>query len=83
MADVVIYRTQHCPYCDMAERLFESMGVDFEEIDVTHDTETREELVERTGRKTVPQIFIDDEAVGGFESVQELKKEGKLQEMLE
>lgn len=82
MAEVVIYRTNFCPYCDQAERLFDEMGVDYEEIDVTHDTEKREQLVERTGRKTVPQIFIDGAAVGGYDSVRKLKSEGKLEEML-
>ena len=83
MADVKIYRTSYCPYCDMAERLFSEMGVDFEEIDVTHDDEVRKELQERTGMRTVPQIFIDDEAVGGFDDVRALKSSGKLEEMLE
>ena len=83
MADVVIYRTNYCPYCDMAERLLENMGVDFEEVDVTNDPETRRELVDRTGRKTVPQVFINGESVGGFDSLRALKSEGKLEAMLE
>jgi len=83
MADVTIYRTQYCPYCDMAERLFESLDVDFDEIDVTDDDEKREELINRTGQKTVPQIFINGESVGGYDDVRELKDKGELQEMLE
>jgi len=83
MANVVIYRTTYCPYCDMAKRLFQKMGVEFQEIDVTNDPETRLSLVERSGgRRTVPQIFIDDVSVGGYTDVEALKKSGKLNEML-
>jgi glutaredoxin 3 len=83
MADVIIYRTTYCPYCDMAKRLFKSMDVEFEEIDVTHDHDMRLKLVEMTGgRRTVPQIFIKGESVGGYTDVAELKKNGELEEML-
>ncbi len=82
MADVVIYRTQYCPYCDMAKRLFDEMGVEYEQIDVFNDAEERKRLVERTGQRTVPQIFINDVAVGGFTDVQALKRTGELQKML-
>ncbi len=83
MPDVVVYRTEFCPYCDQAERLLDDMGVDFEEIDVTDDPDLRDELVEKTGRKTVPQVFINGAAVGGYESLRELKSSGKLQELLD
>lgn len=82
MADVTIYRTNYCPYCDRAERLFDDLGVDYDEVDVTNDQETRQELVERTGQKTVPQIFIDGENIGGYDSARELKSTGELQEKL-
>ena len=83
MADVVIYRTEFCPYCDMAERLFDEMDVDYEEIDVTTDDETRDEMVQRAGgKKTVPQIFIDGESVGGFDSVNAMRQSGELDELL-
>ncbi|MFW5967056.1 MAG: glutaredoxin 3 [Persicimonas sp.] len=83
MADVTIYRTNYCPYCDMAERLFEGLGVDYEEIDVTDDAEKRQELVERTGMRTVPQIFINGESVGGYDAVRALHDNGELESMLE
>ena len=83
MAEVTIYRTKYCPYCDMAERLFEKMGVEFEEIDVTNDDETRRELRERTGMRTVPQIFIDGENIGGFDQAREMKATGELDELLD
>lgn len=83
MADVIIYRTVYCPYCDMAKRLFTDLGVEFEQIDVTEDMEAREELVRRTGgRRTVPQIFIKGEPVGGYTDVRELQRTGALAAML-
>ncbi|MBA2662148.1 MAG: glutaredoxin 3 [Bradymonadaceae bacterium] len=83
MAEVQIYRTSYCPYCDMAKRLFQELGVAFEEIDVTHDDDARAELIKRTGgRRTVPQIFINGEAVGGYSDVRALQTQGKLTEML-
>ncbi|MFB6263310.1 MAG: glutaredoxin 3 [Bradymonadaceae bacterium] len=83
MNDVEIYRTQHCPYCDMAERLLDDLDVDYEEIDVTRDPETREQLAERTGMETVPQIFIGGEPIGGFDELRALNESGELQELLE
>ena len=78
MADIKIYRTTYCPYCNMAERLF-----DYEDIDVTHDDELRRKLVEWTGKRTVPQIFIDDEPVGGYTDLKALQDSGELEQMLE
>ena len=83
MADVVIYRTEFCPYCDMAERLFDDIGVEYEEIDVTHDAEAREKMVERAGgKRTVPQIFIDGKSVGGYDDVHAMRQSGELDELL-
>lgn len=83
MADVKIYRTTYCPYCNMAKRLFEDLGVDYEEIDVTDDDQKRQQLVEETGMRTVPQIFINGESVGGYSDVKELQDAGKLEQLLE
>ena len=83
MAEVIIYRTQFCPYCDMAKRLFDEMGVDYEQIDVSDDAEAREQLIERTGQRTVPQIFINGKPVGGYTDVRALKTSGELDELLE
>lgn len=83
MADIVIYRTEYCPYCDMAKRLFDEIGVTYEQIDVTNDAEARAELLKRTGgKRTVPQIFINGQSVGGFTDVQALKRTGELDKML-
>ncbi len=83
MAEVVIYRTEYCPYCDMAERLFDEMGVEYKEIDVSDDAEARSVMVEKSGgKRTVPQIFIDGKSVGGFTDVQSLRKSGELDRLL-
>lgn len=83
MAEVIIYRTTYCGYCDMAKRLFQSIDVAFKEIDVTHDPEMRHKLVELTGgRRTVPQIFIDGVPVGGYTDVAALQRSGELDTML-
>ncbi len=83
MAEVIIYRTTYCPYCDMAKRLFSNLGQKFKEIDVTNDHDLRIKLVSMSGgRRTVPQIFIDGTSVGGYTDVVALQKSGKLAEML-
>lgn len=82
MVEVKIYVTEYCGYCRMAERLLREMNVEFEEIDVTYDPEQRKELVERTGMRTVPQIFIGDQPVGGYTDLKALKDSGKLEAML-
>lgn len=67
--NVVIYTASYCPYCDAAKRLLRSKGIAFREIDVTDDAAAREDLVRRTGRQTVPQIFFDDEPMGGYDDL--------------
>ena len=82
MKEVKIYRTTYCPYCDMAERLFRELGVEVEKIDVTRDAEERARLVKVTGQRTVPQIFIDGESIGGFSEANALMQKGELQKKL-
>jgi glutaredoxin 3 len=82
MADVKIYTTRICPYCIAAKRLFAQREIAYEEIDVTGDPEKRAWLVSVTGRRTVPQIFIGGEAIGGFDELAALDQVGKLAEML-
>ncbi len=83
MSEVLIYRTTYCPYCDMAKRFFANMGVEFQEIDVTNDPDMRVKLVEMTGgRRTVPQIFINGQSVGGYTDIVALDKSGQLGELL-
>jgi glutaredoxin 3 len=81
-ADVTVYTTQTCPYCIAAKRLLAKRGATFAEIDVSADAEKRAWLERTTGRRTVPQIFIDGEAVGGYDDIAALDREGKLAEKL-
>jgi glutaredoxin 3 len=82
MAKVVVYTTHYCPYCTRAKRLLAAKGVAFEEIDVSDADDLREDLVRRTGRYTVPQIFINDASVGGYEELQGLEDSGELDGLL-
>ena len=76
---IVVYTTTYCPYCIRAKMLLKRKGWAFEEIDVTHDRDKRAWLVEQTGMRTVPQIFIGDESVGGFDDIAELDRRGELE----
>ena len=78
MADVKIYTTRICPYCIAAKRLLSSRSIPYEEVDVTGDDAKRAWLVEATGRRTVPQIFIRGEAIGGYDELAGLDKSGQL-----
>ncbi|HVJ89803.1 MAG TPA: glutaredoxin 3 [Labilithrix sp.] len=78
MKHVRVYSTTFCPYCVRAKHLLKARGIAFEEIDVSGDHEKRSWLVEATGRRTVPQIFIGDEAIGGFDELHALDRSGEL-----
>ena len=83
MARVEIYTTPLCGYCHAAKRMLNNKGVSFAETDVSGGPELRRAMTERAGgRRTVPQIFIDDEHVGGFDDLAALEKAGKLDPML-
>lgn len=80
---VVMYSTAVCPYCVMAERLLKSKGVDeIEKIRVDLDPAVREAMMQKTGRRTVPQIYIGDTHVGGFDDLSALDRAGKLDTLL-
>jgi glutaredoxin 3 len=81
-ADVVIYRTRICPYCIAAKRLLKKKGAAFREIDVSGDQERRKWLLEATRHRTVPQIFINDRAIGGFKELALLEWRGELDGLL-
>ena len=84
MNNVLMYTTALCPYCAMAERLLQSRGVTrIEKRRVDLDPALREEMLARTRRRTVPQIFIGDTHVGGFDDLARLDHAGKLMELLE
>ncbi len=84
MPKVRMYCTAVCPYCVMAERLLKSKGVaEIEKIRVDLDPAVRAEMMEKTGRRTVPQIYIMDYHVGGYDDLAALDRAGKLNELLE
>ena len=82
MARVKVYSTRICGYCVAAKRLLDKKGIAYEEIDVTTDHEKRNWLVSATGQRTVPQIFIDDDSIGGFEELSALNDSGELDRRL-
>lgn len=75
---VTVYSTDYCPFCDRAKALLEARGVAFEEVNVEGDDARRAWLVQATGQRTVPQIFIGDESIGGFTELAALDRAGEL-----
>lgn len=83
MTQVVMYSTGVCPYCQRAEMLLKARGVSaIEKIRVDLEPARRDEMVARTGRRTVPQIFIGETHVGGFDDLSALDRDGKLAPLL-
>jgi glutaredoxin 3 len=82
MKPVRMYTTRSCPFCVMARRLLSARGAQPEEIYVDTDPARRQEMMERTGRRTVPQIFIDGQHVGGYEEIAQLEHRGQLAPLL-
>jgi glutaredoxin 3 len=83
MATVTMYSTAVCPYCQMAERLLKSKGVNnIEKIRIDLDPTKRDEMMEKTQRRTVPQIYIGEQYVGGFDDLAALDKAGGLDPLL-
>lgn len=83
-AHVVLYGTAVCPYCVMAERLLKQKGVDdIEKIRIDLDPQQRDVMMQKTGRRTVPQIYIGDTHVGGYDDLFALDRAGKLDVLLQ
>jgi glutaredoxin 3 len=82
MPQVTIYTTTACPYCVQAKRLLTHKGVPYTEIDVTGDPQRRQEMMQASGRRTVPQIFIGEQAIGGFDELYALEQDGELDALL-
>ncbi len=82
MPSVQIYTKNVCPFCTRAKALLRKKGVAFEEIDVEGDDARRAWLVEASGQKTVPQIFVDGRSLGGFSDIDALDREGRLDSIL-
>ena len=82
MPRVIMYTTRICPYCVRAKALLQKKGVAYEELRIDGNRELMREMLERSQRRTVPQIFIDDYHVGGYDDLAELNAFGKLDPLL-
>ena len=82
MSDVVMYSTGHCPYCVRAKMLLKQKNVEFNDIRIDVEANRREEMVQRSGRTSVPQIFIGDFHVGGCDDLFTLEQQGQLDNKL-
>jgi glutaredoxin 3 len=80
---VRLYVTGWCPYCERARGLLAKKGVEFTEIDVDEDGKLREEMIARSGRRSVPQIFIGDKHVGGCDDLFALDSSGELDRLIQ
>ncbi len=80
--EVVIYTKATCPYCAAALRLLRQKGVRFREIDLLEEPERREEMIRRSGRTTVPQVFIGGRPIGGYDDLAALDARGELDALL-
>lgn len=80
--NVIMYGTRFCPYCMMARRLLKSKDVEFEEISVSSNNALWDEMEQKSGRNTVPQIFINDESIGGYDDIAALEQSGELDQKL-
>ena len=79
---VQVYTTRICAYCGAAKRLLKKKGVEFEEIDVSNDPEKRRWMMQTSGQRTVPQIYINDTSIGGYSELSALNKSGQLDTLL-
>jgi len=77
-----VYSKEWCPYCAKAKALLRSKQLEFEEVDVTSDVEAEQEMIKRSKRRTVPQIFIDERSVGGYDDLSQLNATGELDRLL-
>jgi glutaredoxin 3 len=82
MSSIVMYSADYCPYCRRARALLDSKGVSYTVLDVNREPRLWDEIARRTGRDTVPQIFIDDRHVGGCDDLFALERRGKLDPLL-
>jgi glutaredoxin 3 len=82
MAKVIIYTTETCPYCRMAKDFLSTHQIPFEEIRVDLDASKRDEMVRLSNKRSVPQIFINEQSIGGYDDLAALAKSGKLDDLL-
>lgn len=82
MKDIIIYTTRFCPFCIRAKQLLKSKGVDYQEVAVDNNSELRQEMLEKSGQRTVPQIWINNQHIGGCDELYELESSGTLNSIL-
>jgi glutaredoxin 3 len=82
MSHVIIYTKENCPYCRLAKELLSARKATFEEIRIDLDESKKDEMIRLSNRRTVPQIFIDDQSIGGYDDLAALAKSGKLDGLL-
>jgi len=82
MVQVIMYSTGFCPYCTKAKELLNNKNVAFTEIRIDLQPELRDEMIAKSGRRTVPQIFINSQAIGGCDDLYALEAQGKLNQLL-
>jgi len=82
MTKIEVYTQEWCPYCAKAKALLKSKDLPYSEIDVTTDEARQQEMIRRSGRRTVPQIFLDGESVGGYDELASLNATGELDRRL-
>ena len=84
MLKIVIYTSDHCPYCSMAKDLLKSKNLSYKELNVTYDEKLKTDLIRKSrGLRTVPQVFINEEHVGGYDKLSEWNINGKLDKIVE
>jgi len=83
MANVLIYSTNNCSFCMKAKKLLENKDVAYTELRVDENVELMQEMESRTGKRSVPQIFINGESIGGFDELYALERSGSLDQLLE
>tara|TARA_B100000676_G_scaffold87149_1_gene87055 strand:+ start:182 stop:436 length:255 start_codon:yes stop_codon:yes gene_type:complete len=83
MKNIIMYTGPLCNFCEAAKRLFTRNNIKYQEIDISSKEGLMDEMIKKSnGRKTIPQIFFDDQHIGGYEEVRALEKENKLQDLL-
>ena len=83
MKNIIMYIGPMCNFCEAAKRLFSRNDLKYKEIDISSKDDLRDEMIKKAnGKRTIPQIFFDDQHIGGYEEVRALEKENKLQDLL-
>ena len=82
MKNIEIYSKDWCPFCSKAKSLLQSKQLEYVEVDITSDLEREQEMITRSGRRTVPQVFIDGESIGGYDDLANFNATGELDQLL-